>query len=173
MISIDKTLLIKLLSHQHAKIIGYTLCSLSILWVLLNLVQTSAILFYRPPASTSTIKVQANTQQAALLGQVASWHLFGQTPPASINENNLPSSSLNLSINGIFYQTNKKLSQALITDANGKTALYKIGDIVPGGVTLYDILPDQVIIQSNNTLEKLSLPDRELPFASPPQGLPQ
>jgi type II secretory pathway component PulC len=145
------------------------LCSL---WIILNLIETSAIIFYRAPVKPQNISTPTNNAQAQLLKQIPSWHLFGQAPITPVNEQDVPLSSLNLTLNGIFYQKDHKKSQAIITDANGNSKLYKVGDIVPGGVTLYDILPNSVIVESNGQLEKITLSGRELQFAPPPQGLP-
>lgn len=170
---IKKALVIQLLSHQYAKLVGYAVAGLCGIWIILNLIETSAVVFYRTPTNLShRTQAAPSNAQATLLEQIPSWHLFGQTPITPANEKNIPLSSLNLTLNGIFYQKDKKQSQALITDANGGSKLYKIGDLVPGGVTLYDILPDSVIVESDGQLEKLSLSGRELEFAPPPQGLP-
>lgn len=168
----NRVFFIQLLSHQYAKMVGYLIAALCGVWIILNLIETSAIIFYRAPLPQVSSSTTVNNEHAQLLAQLPSWHLFGQTPLTPANEQNVPLSSLNLTVNGIFYQKDNKKSQAIITDANGNSKLYKVGDIVPGGVTLYDILPNSVIVESNGQLEKITLSGRELQFAPPPQGLP-
>ncbi|MFN7098135.1 MAG: type II secretion system protein N [Gammaproteobacteria bacterium] len=170
---INKKKILPLLSHPYAKIIGLSITGLCGLWIILNLIQTTAIFFYHAPTHVNTTPSLANSSaESALVAQIPNWHLFGQAPLAPSNEQNLPLSSLNLTVTGIFYQSDHKQAKAIISDANGNTKVYKVGDIVPGGVTLYDILPDSVIVESDGQLEKLTISGRELQFSPPPQGLP-
>lgn len=170
-----KAAIIKLLSYKYARNIAFAMIGLSGLWALINLSEMIAIFFYKAPAA-SNLTTNTNNQtaeEARLLAQLPGWHLFGQTPLSVTTVANIPLSSLNIVLNGIFYQSNSKASQALMTDANGNTKLYSIGDIVSGGAKLYDILPDNVVIERDGQLEKLVLPDRQLMFGPVPQGLPQ
>jgi type II secretory pathway component PulC len=169
-----KAAIIKLLSYKHARNIAFAIIGLSGLWALINLTETIAIFFYKLPAQATAISSNNNqlATETRLLAQLPSWHLFGQTPLTVTTVANIPLSSLNIVLNGIFYQADAKKSQALMTDANGNTQLYSIGDIVSGGAKLYDILPDNVVIERDGQLEKLVLPDRQLTFSPAPQGLP-
>lgn len=173
MIAFNNALLIRLLSYKYAKQVTYGLIAICGLWILINIIQTVAIIFYRPTIKPDNINVSAvSASPKGQLSQISSWHLFGQPPPSAINDQAIPLSSLNLRITGIFYQKNAQLSRVMITNANGVAQFYKKDDPVTNDVILYEIRPNSVILERNGELEKLTLPDRELQFAEPPQRLP-
>ncbi|NNM58793.1 MAG: hypothetical protein HKM04_03160 [Legionellales bacterium] len=173
MIRFNNALLIRLLSYQYAKQICYGLIGFLGLWIFLNIIQTAAIFFYHSSQKPSYIRAATpNASQTALLHQISKWHLFGQAPPSTINDQAIPLSSLNLTLTGIFYQKKPQLSRAMITNANGVPQIYKTNEHVVNDVTLYEIRPNSVILERNGQLEKLTLPGRQLQFAEPPQRLP-
>lgn len=99
---------------------------------------------------------------------IRDWHLMGtyQAPPRAATATQLP-----LNLVGIMAAAQADQAQAIIATLDGQEKVYHIGDNLPGGVILQQILPDAVLIQHNNRLEKLSLPAPQLDWRGPPQDL--
>jgi hypothetical protein len=162
----------KLFSLPHTKSIALAVAIGCGLWIFSNFLSLFGLVFGKHDLDISkknptNVSAQKNTQ----LLQLHTWHLFGQMPPTVTNTAQIPISNLNLVLVGIFLRPKLAESRALITDANGKTQTYRIGDMIPGGVTLFNILPDSVLLKRGNELEKLKLPNRELNFAQPRAGV--
>ena len=109
----------------------------------------------RPVSYLSTHKVLPN---------IASWHLFGSSLPVLDQQNHLPTTTLKLSLMGLFNDTFAKQSKALIAAPGHPDKAYGIGDVLPGGATIYQILNDSVILARDGHLEKLTLPIQAVKF---------
>ncbi len=163
----------RLFAHPFAKQIAFGVIALCGLWIAVNLITTLITVFSSPMVNNASEPVQAFNQQTAKeLADVPKWHIFGQAPTILHSTETIPLSHLNLKLIGVFLNTDHDQSKALITDASGHTQLYGIGDMMPGGVKVYEIFPDNVVIKRDGELEKLTLPNRELKFNPPPAGLP-
>lgn len=130
------------------------------------------------PASSSTLKTSSafSAVQVQPLPNIAAWHLFGfyQPPVTLVNSQNigsLPTTRLQLKLIGLFTDSNPKLSKALISAEGQPAKSYGVGDNVPGGATVYEILADRVILQQDGQLERLDLPIKPLHFSAPPVQL--
>lgn len=100
----------------------------------------------------------------SLARQINQWHLFGKVekhkpkPPPVVRAETVVETRLNLKLLGVFASKNPKTSKAIIADAKGKEESYSIGDDLPGGATLHEVLADRVIISNNGRFETLKLP---------------
>ena len=102
------------------------------------------------------------------LPDIAEWHLFGDYEAALAA---LPLTQLQLTLEGVFIGSSDSQSQALIAAAGGSPVLYKVGDRLPVGVTIHQILQDSIVLEHNGKLEALPLPIPELQFGPRPQDV--
>jgi|GEM_PF-2139954 len=96
----------------------------------------------------------ANSPQnnTAILPELAKWHLFGgQTTDADY-----PMARLPLHLIGVLSLGQK--SQAILTTPDAESKNYSLGDTIPGGAILYQVLADGIIVQYEGKLAKVSLP---------------
>ena len=97
------------------------------------------------------------------LAQIPSWHLFGKksaqkkaAPAPKIID--APTTSLKLTLQGTFMGKSKtEESWAIISSADDEQKMYRVGDEIPGGATLYSVEPFRVILERNKRHESLSL----------------
>lgn len=102
----------------------------------------------------------AQTSQARLR-TLTDLHLFGiaakkaATVEAPIEATE---TKLNLTLRGVFAADNPAQAMAIIADAKGEEKVYRKGETIFSGVTLYQVYPDRVILERSGTFETLSLP---------------
>ena len=113
--------------------------------------------------SASPVEVK---QDKPLAGDIRNMHLFGkfeikkEAPPAPVLSKEPPKPTrLNLKLKGIFASTIKDNARAIIADAKNSEDSYKVGDDLPGGAKLHQILTDKVILENRGKLETLLLPE--------------
>ena len=83
-------------------------------------------------------------------------HLFG-IYDSSLD--NIPQTRLQLTLQGtVVNVTNPKLSRAIIAAPSAPAKVYRVGDALPGGATVREILKTEIIINNNGNLESLKLP---------------
>jgi len=123
-------------------------------------------------ASPSSISV-SNTK-AASLEQVASLHLFGDTTAAVVDQVEAPvtapETALNLTLKGLIAVDQQEQALAIIAQDRGDEQAYRVGDSVPGGAVIHEILADRVILQRGGRFETLTLPKDRM--AGDSVGLP-
>lgn len=91
------------------------------------------------------------------------WHLFGNAAPR-IDPRALasaPDTQLDLKLRGIFALDDPKAGHAIIADAAGAEATYRVGAELPGGATVDGVYPDRVTLSRGGVLETLRLPNPE------------
>jgi general secretion pathway protein C len=94
------------------------------------------------------------------LEQVAGLHLFGDVaanvvaPPPTTN---LPKTDLKLVLVGAMTDSDPKKASALI-QADNQTRRFYVGDNIPGGAVLHEVLSDSVVLQRDNRYETLFFP---------------
>lgn len=119
-------------------------------WLLLPASQTA-------PSVGLTTAVQATAQaEPSALANISSTRLWGEPPvvaaPTVTQDTRLP-----LSLSGILS------GQGLaIIETSGNSRVYRIGDILPGGARLHDVLFDHVLIERAGVIERLALPRQTL-----------
>ncbi len=110
--------------------------------------------------------VQVTEQhQVAGLNQatVASWSLFGVPKKvASPSGEDAPETRLNLTLLGVFAQTDSKMAGAIIQANSRDSKLYHPGDELPGRATLYKVYPDKVLLKRMGVVEALSFENNKL-----------
>ena len=126
------------------------------------------------PANITQSRGAANSQPRGgavqpVAAKISQLHLFGKyevkkvAPPPKIDVASAPETRLNLKLRGVFSSKDKTIARAIISDPKGDDDSYAIGDQVPGGAILNDIMEDRVILERNGQLETLKLPVESLP----------
>jgi len=100
------------------------------------------------------------------LQQVAALHLFGDAARAPAEQVEAPVSApetaLNLTLKGLIAVDNQEQALAIIAQGSGDEQAYRVGDSVPGGAKLHEILADRVILQRGGRFETLTLPKEKV-----------
>ena len=78
---------------------------------------------------------------------------------------NAPETKLNLELQGVFIAEDENLSTAIVAQKSKQGELFRIGDRLPGNVTLAAVNADHVLIKRGTVLEKLAFSDSPLRFA--------
>ncbi len=95
---------------------------------------------------------------------IALWNLFGkegEQPAAAQQTQNVdaPETRLALELQAVFVSPQEDRSSAMIAEARKDSLLYRVGDKVPGNVTLEAVFPDRVLLNRNGALEALYFPE--------------
>lgn len=100
---------------------------------------------------------RVNTQVVVpTVADISQQHLFGQYDESMTD---LPPTQLQLRLQGIAMGVaDNDGSRALIATTGGLVKVYKMGDSVPGGAIIHQILRDRVILDQNGRFESLNLP---------------
>lgn len=110
------------------------------------------------------------------LGPVAALHLFGDTneAPAKLEQAPIsaPETRLNLTLKGLIALDSQQEALAIIAQGRGDEQAYRVGDAIPGGAVLHEILPDRVILQRAGRFETLTLPKESMENHDAPASLP-
>jgi len=95
--------------------------------------------------------------------RIAALHLFGQAKvqagPAPVDA---PDTRLNLTLRGILFNPTASFARAIIAAPGREDQQFRVGDQVPGGATINQILPDRVMLLHNGRHETLRLPEERL-----------
>jgi general secretion pathway protein C len=109
----------------------------------------------------------ARPDEAALsalrVSEITAAHLFGETH-STVNDANAPQTSVQLVLAGVLAVPDPKRGLAIIGPNAGSAKLYSVGSAVPGGVSLYSVYPDRVLLDRGGVIESLLLP-RKVPLA--------
>jgi general secretion pathway protein C len=123
-----------------------------------------------PPALRGPLggpTVAGGAQQANLntvhVSEITSAHLFGETH-STVDDANAPQTSVQLVLAGVLAVPDPKRGLAIIGPNAGTAKLYTVGSAVPGGVNLYSVYPDHVLLDRGGVIESLLLP-RKGPMA--------
>src|SRR5512140_1228737 len=102
---------------------------------------------------------------------ITSAHLFGEAPVEAGMKGDVSTAqqtSLPLVLVGIIAADDPKDGLAILGENAAGAKVYAVGDNVPGGAKLHQVLSDKVIIDRNGVLESLMLPRALQPGAAPP-----
>lgn len=114
---------------------------------------------------TRTQNSNLNNQFQQKLIQLNNAHLFGHANSPVIKQatKNVPETTLNLILRGIFATQPMKFASVIIsTSKRGKELIYGLGDSVPGNATIEEIHATHVILMRNGRLETLKLPEKSI-----------
>jgi general secretion pathway protein C len=99
------------------------------------------------------------------LASIASAHLFGEGQNANVDAN-APQTNVQLLLSGVLAVPDPKRGLAIIGPTATAGRLYTVGSALPGGVSLYAVYADRVLINRGGVIESLLLPKRLQPAAS-------
>lgn len=150
-------------------LVAYTLAQLT--WLLLQEPADNPV---SPLPVSSGITIQTE-RTAVSLASVAAMHLFGRSdePVSAAEEKPIvaPETRLNLTLHGLIAISSQQDARAIIAQGGGNEQAYKVGDTVPGGAVLHEILIDRVILKRGGRFETLTLPKEKMAVDnSPAQG---
>jgi general secretion pathway protein C len=97
------------------------------------------------------------------VSEITSAHLFGETH-STVDDANAPQTSVQLVLAGVLAVPDPKRGLAIIGPSAGTAKLYTVGSAVPGGVNLYSVYSDRVLLDRGGVIESLFLP-RKAPLA--------
>ena len=97
------------------------------------------------------------------VSEITSAHLFGETH-STVDDANAPQTSVQLILAGVLAVPDPKRGLAIIGPSAGTAKLYTVGSAVPGGVNLYSVYSDRVLLDRGGVIESLFLP-RKAPLA--------
>ena len=110
----------------------------------------------------SNLMLRASSTQESGMGleQVAGLHLFGDVAanvvaPPPMTE--LPKTDLKLVLVGAMTDSDPQKASALIS-ADNQTRRFYIGDNIPGGAVLHEVLADSVVLKREDRFETLLFP---------------
>ncbi len=117
-------------------------------------------------ASTSSPVAQVKSPgRGGMVNELVGMHLFGvparkvaKPVPRKALPTVAPVTSLNLTLFGVFVDTNPEHASAIIGKSASKQQYYLVGDVVSKGVTLEEVREDQVILSRNGKYETLRFP---------------
>jgi len=124
-----------------------------------------------PPKVAPTPVTQPSRSQSVDVAAITSAHLFGDPPIAAKpaqDAANAPQSSLPLVLVGIIAADDPQDGLAILGENAAGAKVYAVGDNIPGGAKLHQVLADRVVIDRNGVLESLTLPRALQPGAAPP-----
>ncbi len=147
-------------------------------WVLaFALAVQAAVIVTNLAGSSHPPKVAAPPIAAAPQGEtvdvaaITSAHLFGEVPVESRPQGDASTAqqtSLPLVLVGIIAADDPKDGLAILGENAAGAKVYAVGDNVPGGAKLHQVLTDKVILDRNGVLESLMLPRALQPGGAPP-----
>ena len=153
--------------------------SLATLTLAILLGQSSPLIGLMPPAPNSVAGRTATVQSADDVA-IAGWHLFGRAEigrTVKASPAVVPITPLNLRLVGVFFaERGSDRALALIAEGSGVERGYRIGEALPGGARLEQILRDRVIVSRNGRQEAINLPKLDesgqvlLPASAPPEA---
>ncbi len=124
--------------------------------------QLATLLWQLLPASRSaTAPAAVNVPATESLQPVLDGHLFGNPSGAASGES-APQSQVPLVVAGTLAVKDPKAGLAIIGESAVAARLYATGGNLPGGVKLFEVYPDRVVIERNGALESLYLPRSHL-----------
>jgi general secretion pathway protein C len=107
---------------------------------------------------------------AKLIAQVPQLHIFGNFGTLE-KDTFLPITSLQLRLVGVSKAIPEKFSRVIISEKGQPGKVYQIGDSLPSGVIIHELVQDGVILENSGRLEKLPLQRTQLQFHGMPKSL--
>ena len=93
------------------------------------------------------------------VADITSAHLFGEGHSA-VNDANAPQTTVQLVLAGVLALPDPKRGLAIVGQSAATAKLYTVGSAVPGGVTLYAVYKDRVLLDRGGVIESLYMPRR-------------
>lgn len=153
-------------SAKYAKWIIIALISLFSILIVLEVFSLFSIGDSQPSASDSNPSLSSSSGDDSYQ-HILKASLFG----LYLDEAHVKKSMLNVTLVGILFAEPVEESQVIIRLASGDEKVYKVGDDLPGEVTLKRILADGILVERLGVLESISLPKESLNFEPAPKPL--
>lgn len=147
---------------QWGKLAAFGIAILFGLLILIKLI--SGITFFFKGNANSKQTQNTTQAQSEKTIDLTRYHLFGMYTPKNLDPNQLPKATLDLTLNGVFLAVPEKYSQAVLTAPGENQKVYNVGDDLPEGAKLYQVLNNSVIILYNGQLQQLLLPEPKVKF---------
>jgi general secretion pathway protein C len=110
----------------------------------------------------------AGTGRPALrVTDIVAAHLFGEAAPVAA-DGSAPQTAVQLVLAGVLAVPDPRRGLAIIGPSATAARLYAVGSAVPGGVKLYSVYPDHVLLDRDGSIESLQLPKKVLASTPPP-----
>lgn len=114
-----------------------------------------------PKAAGGAHAPSAAAEAPALrVNEITSAHLFGEAK-GNGNDANAPPTSVQLVLAGVLALPDPKRGLAILGPSSAAAKLYTVGSAVPGGVNLYAVYKDRVLLDRGGVIESLYLPRRQ------------
>jgi len=121
-----------------------------------------------PSIAASASMAQDSTPAPPIrLADIAAAHLFGEGRDTNADAN-APQTNVQLLLSGVLAVPDPKRGMAIIGPNSGSGRLYTVGAALPGGVSLYAVYADRVLIDRGGVIESLQLPKQLQPAKSAP-----
>ncbi len=134
--------------------------------VLLVLVGNQCLAIYRaavyaPAYETATPVTQPATGDGYNATVITRRNLFGASAggPESLRDSNLPTTSLALTLRGVFTSSSPGQASAIIERPDGATRSFQVNAMVAGNTRLHAVFDDRIVLSTNGELETLYFPD--------------
>ncbi|MDE2250860.1 MAG: hypothetical protein KGL25_05590 [Gammaproteobacteria bacterium] len=118
-------------------------------------------------AATYALPASAAGQAAVNVRDIVAAHLFGEAPAAAA-DGNAPQTAVQLVLAGVLAVPDPRRGLAIIGPSAAAARLYLVGGAVPGGVKLYSVYPDHVLLDRDGSIESLLLPKKPALAATAP-----
>lgn len=151
--------------QQDKRLIWIIIIFISLLWISQSL--WSLVDFLTQSPALSRHQQAEHQKKPTSSTDLLSYPLFGQYIPKDTDKNAIPKTLLNLKLIGVLKAHEKKYSQTTIQVVGGQEKNYAIGDTLPGGAKIINILDDSVFLMHKGRIEKLSFPQSSLPNSTP------
>lgn len=146
------------------------LSSIAAIFLLLSTIIDLYSIMNLSTSTTQAATSNAKVKTAINFNSIASAHIFGNAA-LTLNTDYLPTTEMQLTLQGIFWEPNQKQRGALIANSNGNAKEYYQGDLLPGGATVVKITANNVIISKNSEYEKIEIPNSKLHFSTQASAL--
>ncbi|TVP60272.1 MAG: general secretion pathway protein GspC [Halomonadaceae bacterium] len=119
-----------------------------------------------PPPLQQESNATPQRRSPALEVALAELTLFGTPRPEDetaelVETDNLPETNLRLILRGVMAGEMNTRNNALVEGPDRETALYHVGEVLPGNATLRNVHRRRIVIERNGALETLHFPDQE------------
>src|SRR5258706_9651402 len=108
-------------------------------------------------ATSASIPQDSAPAPPIRLADIAAAHLFGEGRDTNADAN-APQTNVQLLLSGVLAVPDPKRGLAIIGPTAAAGRLYTVGSALPGGVSLYAVYPDRVLIDRGGVIESLPLP---------------
>jgi len=117
-----------------------------------------------PSSRTANAPSSASQTSAPSIDRVISAHVFGN-PTGPTSGQSAPQSQVPLVVAGTLAVSDPKAGLAIVGESAAAGRLYATGGNLPGGVKLFEVYADRIVIERNGALETLYLPRSHLAAA--------